>query len=149
MDDVELDRSNILRSLVTISRRGVADARSGGTPLSITDQSIVGYIAERPGVRSTDIAQDFRLNRSTVSRQLAGLMRLGLVRERSDSGGRGRPLELTEAGEHAYRETLKVLQRVIDEHLTGWSDAEIARFARDLERFNKESLTRATKKERS
>ncbi|GAB3599586.1 hypothetical protein GCM10027408_21720 [Microbacterium tumbae] len=115
----------------------------------MTDQSIVGYIAERPGIRSIDIAQEFRLNRSTVSRQLAGLIELGLIRESAESAGRGRPLELTEAGSKAYRDTLLILQDVIDEHLAGWSDAEVARFARDLERFNRESPTRATGKEES
>jgi DNA-binding MarR family transcriptional regulator len=87
--------TTVLRSLVAISRRGLADARFGETPLSVTEQSIVMAIAEQPGIRSIDIARMFRLNRSTVSRQLAALIALDIVRETPSDGGRGRPLELT------------------------------------------------------
>lgn len=128
--------ATVLRSLVAISRRGLADARFDDTPLSVTDQSIVMAIAEQPGIRSIDIARMFRLNRSTVSRQLATLTSLGIVREVPSDSGRGRPLELTPAGTAAYRGTLATLQRIIDAHLAPWTDDEVARFAHDLERFD-------------
>lgn len=131
------DSATVLRSLVAITRRGLIDARAEETRLSITDQSIVMAIADQPGIRSTDIAQMFRLNRSTVSRQLAALISLGLVREASAAAGRGRPLELTTEGEDAYRKTLVALQHVIDTHLAPWTDAEVRRFAHDLQRFDR------------
>lgn len=149
MGTAERDRRAILRSLVTISRRGVADARRSETPLSMTDQSIVGFIADNESVRGVDVAGEFRLNRSTVSRQLAGLIRLGIVRESADAAGRGRPLELTEAGEDAYRETFGILQEIIDAQLAEWTDAEVARFAHDLARFTDHRPMRATEKEES
>ncbi|MFS0852275.1 MarR family winged helix-turn-helix transcriptional regulator [Microbacterium sp. 179-I 3D4 NHS] len=131
------DGAAILRALVAISRRGLADARSDETPLSVTEQSIVMAIAEQPGIRSIDIARMFRLNRSTVSRQLGALIDLGIVREASSDAGRGRPLELTPEGDAAYRGTLDTLQRIIDTHLASWTDAEVARFAHDLRRFDR------------
>ncbi|AWB96349.1 hypothetical protein DCE93_12400 [Agromyces badenianii] len=133
------DAAGILRALIVISRRGVADARIANLSLSMTDQSILGYIVDHPGSRSVDIAQAFRLNRSTVSRQLAELMQLGVVREATDAAGRGRPLELTDPGWAAYDEAIGVLQGVVDEHLDGWTDAEVARFAHDLQRFNRDA----------
>jgi len=131
------DSTTVLRSLLAITRRGLVDARSGETQLSITDQSIVMAIADQPGIRSTDIARMFRLNRSTVSRQLSSLITLGLVHEMPGTPGRGRPLALTHEGEEAFRGTLDTLQQVIDGHLAQWSDAEVARFAHDLERFDR------------
>ncbi|WP_194764146.1 MarR family winged helix-turn-helix transcriptional regulator [Microbacterium sp. UFMG61] len=131
------DSVTVLRSLVAITRRGLVDARSGEPRLSITDQSIVMAIADEPGIRSTDIARMFRLNRSTVSRQLSALIALGLVQETTSPAGRGRPLTLTPAGEDAFRHTLDTLQGVIDTHLAQWSDAEVARFAHDLQRFDR------------
>lgn len=128
--------ADILRALIVISRRGVADARIANISLSMTDQSILGYIVDHPGCRSVDIAQAFRLNRSTVSRQLAGLTKLGVVREVTDASGRGRPLELTDSGWAAYDEAIGILQGVVDENLDAWTDAEVARFAHDLQRFN-------------
>ncbi|QEO14902.1 winged helix-turn-helix transcriptional regulator [Agromyces intestinalis] len=134
-DPRSTDASGILHALMLISRRGVADARTAPTSLSMTAQSIVAFIVDHPGTRSVDLAREFRLNRSTVSRQLGDLVALGLVREASGTG-RGRPLELTEAGRRAYDETVAILQAVVDASLAGWSDAEVARFARDLARFN-------------
>ena len=131
------DSRSVLRSLVAISRRGLADARYGEAPLSITDQSIVMAIAEQPGIRSIDIAKMFRLNRSTVSRQLAALMALGLIAESEADSGRGRPLALTPAGEAAYSGTLDALQEIITAHLSQWTDAEVSRFAHDLDRFDR------------
>lgn len=131
------DSETVLRSLVAISRRGLVDARFGDAPLSITDQSIVMAIAEQPGIRSIDIARMFHLNRSTVSRQLAGLTALGIVCEADSGSGRGRPLQLTPQGAAAYRGTLDALQAVIQDHLAQWTDAEVARFAHDLVRFDR------------
>ncbi|MFJ4997252.1 MarR family winged helix-turn-helix transcriptional regulator [Microbacterium sp. NPDC088619] len=131
------DSAAVLRSLVAITRRGLVDARAEEPSLSITDQSIVMAIADAPGIRSTDIARMFRLNRSTVSRQLSTLVSLGLVQETPSSSGRGRPLELTTEGEEAFRNTLRSLQGVIDEHLARWTDAEVQRFAHDLQRFDR------------
>jgi DNA-binding MarR family transcriptional regulator len=133
------DAAAILSALIVISRRGVADARTARIRLSMTEQSILGYLVEHPGARSTDRAQAVRLNRSTVSRQLAGLVRLGVVRELTDASGRGTPLELTEDGWAAYHEAIGILQGVVDRHLSDWSDDEVARFARDLQRFNRDA----------
>lgn len=141
-DSRDHDGASILRSLVAISRRGLADARFGETPLSVTEQSIVMAIAEQPGIRSIDIARMFRLNRSTVSRQLAALVSLDVVRETTVDGGRGRPLELTATGVAAYRGTLDALQEIVDTHLAPWTDEEVARFAHDLARFDRSSGAR-------
>lgn len=131
------DSTAVLRSLVAITRRGLVDARAEEPRLSITDQSIVMAIADEPGIRSTDIARMFRLNRSTVSRQLSALVSLGFVQETPSASGRGRPLELTAEGEEAFRNTLRSLQGVIDAHLAQWTDAEVQRFAHDLQRFDR------------
>ena len=130
----DADTADILNALILITRRGVADARTTGTTLSMTAQSIVGYIVDNPGCRSADIARDFRLNRSTLSRQIGDLVGAGLVRE-GDGPGRGRPLELTALGEHAYRETIDVLAGVVAAAMRTWSDSDVDRFARDLVRF--------------
>ncbi|KQX08129.1 MULTISPECIES: MarR family winged helix-turn-helix transcriptional regulator [unclassified Leifsonia] len=136
--------ASVLRALIRISRRGVADARTAGIRLSLADQSIVAFIVDNPGSRSTDIAREFLLNRSTVSRQLANLTRLGVVREATDAAGRGRPLELTPAGWDAYRESLGILQNVVDAQMGDWSDAEVAAFAAALARFNAAHVPTAT-----
>ncbi|WEG08884.1 MarR family winged helix-turn-helix transcriptional regulator [Microbacterium horticulturae] len=130
----DTDTAQILSTLILISRRGVSDARTAEIALSMTAQSIVGYIVDNPGCRAADIARDFRLNRSTVSRQLGDLVRAGLVDE-IESPGRGRPLALTPAGERAYRETIAVLTDAVAGAMHDWPDGDVDRFARDLARF--------------
>lgn len=130
----EADTTRILNALILVSRRGVADARTAPTALSMTAQSIVAYIVGNPGCRAADIAREFRLNRSTLSRQIGDLLGAGLIRE-GDRPGRGRPLELTPAGERAYGETIEMLTGVVADALSTWSDDEVDRFAHDLTRF--------------
>lgn len=131
------DSAEVLRALVAITRRGLADAEYDGAQLSITDQSIVMAIAQQPGIRSIDIAKMFRLNRSTVSRQIGTLIAVGLVREAQTDAGRGIPLELTPQGIAAFRGTLGSLQTMIDDNLSEWTDEQVARFAHDLARFDR------------
>jgi len=134
------DTAQILSALILISRRGVSDARTPDIALSMTAQSIVGYIVDNPGCRAADIARDFRLNRSTVSRQLGDLVRAGLVSE-VEGPGRGRPLELTDAGAQAYRETIAVLTGAVADAMRDWSDGDVDRFAHDLARFTARAHT--------
>ncbi|MHA7987787.1 MarR family winged helix-turn-helix transcriptional regulator [Rathayibacter sp. CAU 1779] len=133
--------ARILHELIVVSRRGVISARvieahSEGPDLTEAEQSIMAYLAERPGIRSTDVATAFALNRSTVSRQLDRLVDLGLVRV-VDSPGRGRPLELTELGHTMFESTIAQLRAETAERMSSWTDAQIADFATALLRFNR------------
>ncbi|MWB98156.1 MarR family winged helix-turn-helix transcriptional regulator [Agromyces seonyuensis] len=130
----ETDARSILHSLIVVSRRGVADARRVRSSLSVVDQSLLTHLVDHPGTRAVDLAAAFRLNRSTVSRQVGGLVALGLVRE-ADAEGRGRPLELTPAGRREYDAAIALLQADVAAQLDGWTDEEVARFAADLDRF--------------
>ncbi|NNC12925.1 MarR family transcriptional regulator [Planctomonas sp. JC2975] len=132
--------AHILHELIVVSRRGVISARvieehSAGPDLTEAEQSIMAYLAERPGIRSTDVATAFALNRSTVSRQLDRLVELGLVRT-TDSPGRGRPLELTDLGRELFDSTIAKLRAETAERMSTWTNAQIAEFAAALARFN-------------
>lgn len=129
--------AEIVHELVLISRRGVADVRSFDARVSLAEQSILMHIAINPGCRSTDIAAEFALNRSTVSRQLSGLIHLGLVVERGGAAGRGRPLELSAEGQKHYNAAIGSLQVGVDSRLAEWPDAEVGAFAEALARFNR------------
>lgn len=129
--------AEIVHELVLISRRGVADVRSFDARISLAEQSILMHIAINPGCRSTDIAAEFALNRSTVSRQLSGLIRLGLVIEQGSAAGRGRPLELSIEGRKHYNAAIDSLQVGVDTRLSEWADADVGAFAEALARFNR------------
>ena len=46
--------------------------------LSVVDQSLVDFVVQHPGCMAIDIARYLRLNRSTISRQLSGLLAAGV-----------------------------------------------------------------------
>ncbi len=102
------------------------------------EESLLAHLAAHPGQRAIDIADQFRLNRSTVSRQLAGLIERGLV---ADADGetvsrRGQPLSVTARGAEVLAESDDSMLSVVDARTQEWSDADVERFADLLERFN-------------
>lgn len=141
MDHTEQRTSGIqavYTEIQTISRRAVARARRMSAPLSFVEHSLLTFIGTTPGCRATDIAADFQLNRSTISRQLTSLMELGLVEyaPQEDEAGRGRVLRLTERGRQLRERSVEAQRDVVTARLKDWSAEEIAAFAAVLGRFN-------------
>jgi DNA-binding MarR family transcriptional regulator len=82
-----------------------------------------------------DIARYLRLNRSTISRQLSGLLATGLVRTTDGGSGNAKPLEATDAGRAALERSVQLHRDALDERLADWSDDDIALLAGLLERL--------------
>ncbi|WP_146361463.1 MarR family winged helix-turn-helix transcriptional regulator [Arthrobacter yangruifuii] len=123
----------------TIYRRAVARSRRINAPLTQVEHSLLAYIGGHPGCRATDIAADFSLNRSTVSRQLRELAALGLVSAREEDQGqgrRGRILHVTDEGARRLERSLAVHREAVRSRLEGWSEAEVRDFLAALQRFN-------------
>ncbi|ROS52735.1 MarR family winged helix-turn-helix transcriptional regulator [Frigoribacterium sp. PhB24] len=129
----------VYSELETVSRRAVARARHKSAPLSFVEHSLVTFIAANPGCRATDIATDFGLNRSTVSRQLGGLVELGLVE--SGEGGvaegrRGQALTLTARGHDLLGRSVDANRSALADRLEGWTADEVDALAAALHRLN-------------
>jgi DNA-binding MarR family transcriptional regulator len=89
------------------------------------------------GRRSVDLATLYRLDKSTVSRQVGDLERRGLVTRSADpAGGRGQVLTVTAAGRALLREAAAARQAELAERVADWTDAELAAFASALQRYN-------------
>jgi DNA-binding MarR family transcriptional regulator len=129
----------VYSELETVSRRAVARARHKSAPLSFVEHSLVTFVAANPGCRATDIAQDFGLNRSTVSRQLAGLVELGLVEPGAGAetdGRRGQALALTDRGRELLARSVDANRSALADRLEGWTAAEVDALAAALHRLN-------------
>lgn len=127
----------VFDELTAITRRATARSRRLAAPLSYVEHSMLTFISTTPGCRATDVATSFHLNRSTVSRQLASLLELGLVQyEPLKAGGRGRALELTDAGVTALSKSLSVQREALQSRLESWSDTDVAALGALLARFN-------------
>ncbi|MGW8481894.1 MarR family winged helix-turn-helix transcriptional regulator [Microbacterium sp. NPDC055903] len=84
-----------------------------------------------------ELSDALRLDASTLQRQTGAALKAGLVERIADpDGGVARKFALTETGLErmsASRErSIRALERILED----WTDAEIARFADDLHRFN-------------
>jgi DNA-binding MarR family transcriptional regulator len=129
----------VYAQLEALSRRAVGRSRRASAPLTIVQHTLLTYIAQTPACRSIDIAQAMRLNRSTVSRQVGDLLELGLVEIDTapvQGTSRGQILVLSDRGRELLASSTKANQRALEHRLADWTDDEIDRLARGLERFN-------------
>lgn len=127
---------SVYQHMQMITRRANARARQLAEPLSTVEHSLLRFIADNPGVRATDIADAFSLNRSTVSRQVGTLLDLEYVAYGEAESGRGRIIELTEVGRQRLEASAAVHRAAVEARLEGWSEEQIASFAQALERYN-------------
>ena len=86
--------------------------------------------------RSSALAEAVLSDPSTISRQVAGLVKDGLVERRADPGdGRASVLAVTEAGRQLLIERRRQRNEAIEQVVADWSDEEFKGFADLFERF--------------
>ena len=87
--------------------------------------------------RSNALAESVHSDPSTVSRQVAGLVRAGLVERTPDpEDGRATLLTVTPEGTRRMRDVGARRRRLLDERLGEWSEKELDAFVRQLARYN-------------
>lgn len=121
--------------LARITRRAAVRARGPEAALSIVDHSLVDFVARHEGCMAIDIARYLRLNRSTISRQLSGLLAAGLIEHVDGGTGNAKPLAVTPAGEAALARSVRVHRAGLEQRLASWSDDDVALLAGLLERL--------------
>ncbi|WP_330255438.1 MarR family transcriptional regulator [Nocardia sp. NBC_00565] len=127
----------IQRELTAFARRARGRASELHPELSLVAFSILDLVIERDGCQATDVADHFVLDKSTVSRQVGALERLGyLTREVDPDNRRNHILRPTADGRRVAGEAERRRHREFAERLTGWDDADIRRFAEYLVRYN-------------
>jgi DNA-binding MarR family transcriptional regulator len=115
-----------LRSFDLIHRRaGVEVDRSGIIILATLDR--LGPM------RMSDLAAEIGLDRSTISRQVAAVVRNGYVQKLDDSSdARASQLQLTSRGHAARRKLAEAWHDIVTELLAEWSSEEQAQLGRLL-----------------
>ncbi|HKC27253.1 MAG TPA: MarR family transcriptional regulator [Jatrophihabitans sp.] len=87
--------------------------------------------------RATELAEHLQSDPSTVSRQVAALVKDGFIERRADpDDGRASLLALTPKADAVLAENDQIRLDFFNRVLDGWSDAELRRFASMLHRFN-------------
>jgi DNA-binding MarR family transcriptional regulator len=125
----------VQRELTVFARRVRGVPQHQGLPF--VAYSMLSSIDAADGCRAVDLAALYRLDKSTVSRQVGDLERRGLVTKRADpERGRGRVLTVTPAGRALLQEAAAARQAELTRRVATWTDEELAAFAAALQRYN-------------
>ncbi|MFT4086239.1 MAG: MarR family transcriptional regulator [Gordonia sp. (in: high G+C Gram-positive bacteria)] len=105
--------------------------------LTFAEYSLLRLIDDEPGVNAAGLAAAAMIDKSTVSRQLAGLQKRGLV-DRSDDprSPRSQALTLTPDSRAALDAISRDVGVAISRRFTDWPAEDLTRLADLLERFN-------------
>jgi DNA-binding MarR family transcriptional regulator len=103
-------------------------------------------VIQRDGpVRVSDVAEQLSVTLPVASRQVAALVLAGHAeRETDPEDGRAHRLRASESGTRALRESHRRMVETATAALAGWSDAEIAALAAQLERLREDFAAVAT-----
>lgn len=97
---------------------------------------ILRVLATDGPMRASALAERLESDPSTVSRQVAGLVKEGLLERRADPiDGRAALLVPTERAQAVLEEHNAIRLRHFDRMLADWSERDLHRFARYLARF--------------
>ena len=101
-----------------------------------TTHMVLRFVAHEGPVRATSIAESLHSDPSTVSRQVAALIKDGLLERRADQGdGRASLLVITTKAQTVLAEHDEIRLNHFAEMLAGWSNADLAQFASLLAKF--------------
>ncbi|MDF2847871.1 MAG: winged helix-turn-helix transcriptional regulator [Oerskovia sp.] len=131
------------RELRVLTRRAGSSANAMAKrihpDLDASAYPLLAHIWANPGVRGSDLAQQFGVGRATISRQLARLESVGMVdREVDPDDSRGQIITLTEAGETLLRTTHERRVDSISQALSDWSPDDVAALAALLHRYSED-----------
>ncbi|MCM2412973.1 MarR family winged helix-turn-helix transcriptional regulator [Streptomyces sp. RKAG290] len=132
----------IQRELTAFARRARATAAHLHPELPLVSYTLLAHIDEQQGCRATDLAAHYMLDKSTVSRQVSGLEKLGLVERHPDPADhRIQVLHPTESGTRALASTQARRRGAFQDRLAEWTAEDLGRFATYLLRYNSTSDT--------
>jgi DNA-binding MarR family transcriptional regulator len=127
----------VQRELTVFARRVRGVPQRLQEELPFVAYSMLSFIDAAEGCRSVDLAAFYRLDKSTVSRQVGDLERRGLVIRAIDPArGRGQVLTVTPAGRALLQDAAATRQAELARRVAAWSDEELAAFAAALQRYN-------------
>lgn len=122
--------------VVNLTARPFVEGIGKGERLALNEWRVMVVLAAHPGCPAQEVVARTALDKMTVSRALAGLVRHGYLLRRADAVDKRRTqLRLSAAGQRAY-ERIAVSGRVRESQLfAGISAAEQARLARTLDKL--------------
>jgi DNA-binding MarR family transcriptional regulator len=110
---------------------------AGEVNLERSAYGIMAKLADEGPQRLGALATAFRLDPSTITRQVQALEELGLAERRTDpTDRRASILNLSASGREALEQTRTHRRARLQMALSSWPEADVADFGRLLEQFN-------------
>jgi DNA-binding MarR family transcriptional regulator len=142
LGELEVELSRLLRRARSAQQRTAADVHpdldSAGYAVlvAVRDLSAAGG-----GARAGDISDVLGLHKSTTSRNLTTLERLGLIERIADpADARARQVRLTVAGADALERSVSGRRERLRERLASWDARDVSDLARLLRQLNDMAL---------
>lgn len=127
----------IQREMTAFARRARAAAARMHPELSLVSFTLLARLEDQGGCRATDLAAHYLLDKSTISRQIGALEKLGYIERRVDPDDhRVQVLHPTASGSAVLARTTDHRREAFRERLTEWDAADLDRFAAYLLRHN-------------
>lgn len=122
--------------IIEFSRSTRLHARDMYGGLSFVAYAVITFVAAADCPHASDLASDYGMDKSTVSRQIAELMSEGLLdRTRDPDHPRRQKLTLTAEGRRMLRKIRAGQRQRLEESLSDWPAADIETFSELLGRF--------------
>ncbi|WP_336085659.1 MarR family winged helix-turn-helix transcriptional regulator [Nocardia sp. SSK8] len=123
--------------MTTFARRARGRAAELHPELSLVAYSIFDLVLEHGGCQATDLAEQFLLDKSTVSRQVSALEKQGYLTREVDPGNRrNHLLHATAAGRAVARAAERRRREAFTARFADWTDTDVATLAAYLTRYN-------------
>jgi DNA-binding MarR family transcriptional regulator len=134
--DVADVADNVVALLRTFTKARARMLAAAAHDVEWSTHLLLRCIATEGQLRASEVAEHLRSDPSTVSRQVAGLVKDGLLERRADpADGRASLLALTPQAEEVLAEQNEIRLSHFAEVLDGWSESDLRRFATMLRRF--------------
>lgn len=133
-EQVERELTALFRRIRSFSFAVAAEVHPGLEPASY---GLMGVIHDAGSLRGSDLVERLGLDKSTISRQLAQLVEIGLAERIPDpDDGRARRVQLTERGVAELMTLRRERHRRLQARFASWSSAELQDLAGWLTRLN-------------
>ena len=98
---------------------------------------LLAFLAESGPRRSSEIADNFGIDKGAISRQVQNLVQLGLLDRTPDpADGRATLLSATDEAGERLAEVNQHRRKYLDERLGDWSEDDLLSFVSALSRYN-------------
>jgi DNA-binding MarR family transcriptional regulator len=136
LTEVAAVADNVTRLMRSFGRRRAQVLAAKAHDVEWSAQMVLRCLANAGPLRSSEVAEHVHSDPSTVSRQVAALVKDGLLERRADpEDGRASLLVLTEKADAVLRDHDEVRNRHFAQMLSDWNERDLRRFANLLRRF--------------